>query len=216
MKIAAHQPNYLPNLDYFSKMKQVDVFVVATSLKADRGDKWQMRHKIPTHNGDHWLTVPIHSTNNSLIKEIKICYDKDWQRSHFFTLKNVYARASGNKHLEYFEDIYLKRWERLADLNFEIIKRLKNILDIDTQIFMDEEISGIKHENFIAAAKKYRANTYVSGNGTRNYLTENAIDDMHKEGISHIFVNKYLGQKYPYSTIHYLLTNGKEWIKNVI
>ena len=70
--IAAHQANFLPNLGFFYKMQQADVFVVITNLQFEKQEGWQQRNKIAGANGDMWLTVPVLGSQNQLLKDVKI------------------------------------------------------------------------------------------------------------------------------------------------
>lgn len=58
MLIAGHQPNYLPNLDYFGKMREADRFVIFTNTQFNKRD-WQRRNRIPRDGKDIWLSVGI-------------------------------------------------------------------------------------------------------------------------------------------------------------
>ena len=49
MKIAIHQPNYIPWVGFFSKMKQVDKFVLLDTVKHSKSSVTH-RNKIKTAN----------------------------------------------------------------------------------------------------------------------------------------------------------------------
>ena len=61
MITSIHQPNYLPWLGFFSKIKQSDLFVLFDDVQFPRGKKhFGHRNKIKTNfNASKWLTVPI-------------------------------------------------------------------------------------------------------------------------------------------------------------
>ena len=60
MIVSIHQPNYLPWLGYFDKIKQSDIFVVFDDVQFPRGKKhFGHRNQIKTNTGKKWLTVPI-------------------------------------------------------------------------------------------------------------------------------------------------------------
>src|SRR3989338_4266927 len=130
--IAAHQPNFLPNLAFFSKMKQADKFVVITNLQFEKQEGWQQRQKIKT------------------------------------------------------------------------------------PVVLDEDVTGNKHELLINICKKHGADTYLSGVGAKDYLNKERLKEIEKNNIKHIYVKKNLTAMYPYSTVHYLLHEGKDWVLNVI
>lgn len=216
MIIAAHQPNFLPNLAFFSKMAAVDLFVIITNLQFEKQEGWQRRHKIKGPNGDIWLTVPVLGSQNQLIKEVKINNQFDWRKKHKRSLQTIYAKAKGKDYLGELSEIYDKEWTRLVDLSVAAIFLLRDILEIKTPIVIDKEISGIKHNLLINVCKKYGAESYLSGVGARIYLDEVRLKELAQHGIKHQIVKKDLTAHYPYSTVHYLLTEGKDWVLGVL
>ena len=112
--------------------------------------------------------------------------------------------------------IYDQPWERLVELNIAIISYLKEILTIKTPVILDEEIYGEKENLLINICKKYGANGYLSGIGAKNYMNKKYFLEMEKNAISHCFIDKNLTTLYPYSTIHYLLNNGRKEVLKLI
>ena len=216
MKVAAHQPNFLPNLAFFNKMKAVDLFVIITNLQFEKQEGWQQRHKIKGPNGDIWLTVPVLGSQNQKIKDVKINNHVNWRKKHQKTIQMVYAKSKGKDLIDEINSIYSSEPERLVEVNYKAILKLKDILGIETKVVLDEKVSGSKHELIINVCKKYRADTYLSGVGALDYMTEERLAELQKNNIEHKFVEKNLTSLYPYSTLHYLLSEGREWILNVI
>ena len=58
MKIAIHQPNYLPWLGYFYKIACVDIFILLDNVQYERNG-YINRCQIKTPRGLFWLTLPI-------------------------------------------------------------------------------------------------------------------------------------------------------------
>lgn len=217
MIAAAHQPNYLPNLAFFNKIKEADLFVIVTNLQFEKQEGWQQRHKILGPNGDIWLTVPVRGSQNQLIKDVQIHSGVNWQKKHKRTLELVYSKAKGREHLKNLTSLlYEKDWQRLVDLNVAAILALKEILGIKTPVILDEEVSGVKHNLLVNVCKKYGADTYLSGVGVKLYLGEEKLKELGEVNIKHKVVKKNLTALYPYSTVHYLLSFGKNWILDVI
>jgi len=215
MIFAGHQPNFMPNLAFFSKMKQADLFIVTTNIQLERREGWQVRNKILKNNKDFWLTVPVHSSNGMMAKEVDICNDDNWKEKHYNTLYQTYRHAKGFKYLSPFEKVYKKEWSRVVDLNIEIIKRFKKILEIKTPLVIDKETNGQRQKRFINLAKKYHASAYLSGKGAHLYLSKDDIADVQAHGIKFLLHEHNLSG-YHLSTIHYLLTHGKKWVQDVI
>jgi hypothetical protein len=216
MILAAHQPNYLPNLSFFNKMKEADLFVIVTNIQFEKHEGWQQRHKIPSPNKDLWLTVPVMGSQNQLIKDVRINNLVHWRNKHYKSLELFYKKKNGNYLLPQFSEIYQKEWERLVDINVAVILQIKEILGITTPVILDEDVSGVKHTLLINICKKYGADTFLSGLGAKSYLDDDRLKEMEKNGVVNKFVTKQIGSKYPYSTVHYLLENGADWVKHAI
>ncbi len=216
MIVAAHQPNYLPNLAFFNKMKLSDLFVIVTNLQFEKHEGWQQRHKIAGPNGDIWLTVPVLGSQNQLIKGVQINNQVNWRKKHKRTLEIVYSKTKEKEALSKINSLFEKDWKRLADLNIAAILTLKEILGIKTPVVIDEEVSGEKHRLLINICKKYGSNTYLSGVGVKLYLDEKRLAEIKANNIKHQTVEKKLTATYPYSTVHYLLAKGADWVLNVI
>lgn len=216
MLIAAHQPNFLPNLGFFYKMAKADFFVVISNIQFEKQEGWQQRHKIPGPNNDIWLTVPVFGSQSQKIKEVRINNLINWRGKHKKTIELIYSKTGEEEILKELLKIYDEPWERLVDLNFAIISYLKEALAIKTQVILDEEVFGEKHDLLISICKKYKADEYLSGSGAKHYMDEKYFSEIEKNSISHFFVDKNLSALYPYSAIHYLLKNGKEEVLKLI
>ena len=210
MRIAAHQPNYLPNLGFFYKMSQVDTFIVFTNTQFAKEDGWQQRHKIRGPGGDLWLTVPVLGSQNQGISNVMINNAVPWRRKHSRTLAMVYGKTQERAALARLLDIYDHPWERLVDLNYAIIFLLREFLGISTPVVVDEEVGGEKEQLLLNLCAKYGADAYLSGVGGRHYMTEQYFATLAHRGIRHDFVGNDLTSRYPYSTVHYLFTEGVE------
>lgn len=216
MIVAAHQPNYLPNLAFFHKMKRADLFVIITNLQFEKHEGWQQRHKIPGPNGDIWLTVPVFGSQNQLIRDVKINNNLNWRRKHRRTLETVYAKAPAREFIPKLTSLYDESWDRLVDLNVAVIMRIHDLLDIETPVVVDERVSGVKHELLFNICNKYEADAYLSGIGVKLYLGPKHMREFKERDIKHRIVSKPLTAQYPYSTAHYVLEKGKGWILDVI
>ena len=216
MIIAAHQPNFLPNLAFFSKMKSADKFVIITNLQFEKHEGWQQRHKIKGPNNDIWLTVPVLGSQNQKISDVKINNQINWRQKQSKTIALTYAKSKGRAFLPKILGIYEKQWERLVDINYASILIFKDILAIKTPVIIDEEVSGKGQELLINICKKYGADTYLSGVGVRLYLDERKMEELKKNRVKHKIIEKNLTAMYPYSSLHYLLTQGRDWVLNVI
>ncbi len=71
MIISVHQPQYLPWLGYFDKIKRADIFVLLDNVQFKKNE-WQNRNRIKAANGLQWLTVPVMYKYPQLMIEVEI------------------------------------------------------------------------------------------------------------------------------------------------
>ena len=93
MKVAIHQPNYLPCRGYFAKMRLCDKFVFLDDAEIPQGRNFCYRVEIRGHQQDAmWLSVPVNRQTHDLIKDVYISYSEDWVKKHLNSL--IWTRLS--------------------------------------------------------------------------------------------------------------------------
>ena len=77
--------------------------------------------------------------------------------------------------VSFIKKLFSTEWKYLFDINFEIIKKCIEWLDIKINVIKESElnIEGQNSEKLVNICKKLNADTYVSGSGGKNYLNEN-------------------------------------------
>jgi hypothetical protein len=184
MIVSVHQPQYIPWLGYFDKIAKSDSFVFLDRVQY-KAREYQNRNKIRTKDGCMWLTVPVISKDKGrqAISEVLIDNEMPWKRQHLNSLKIWYSNSPHFKEcFPFFEELYGRHWDRLANLNVYIIEYLLKELSIKTKVYFESalKISGTKTDRIIQICKKLNADTYLSGAGGRDYLDENKFKE---EGI---------------------------------
>ena len=181
MKVAVHQPQYLPWLGYFDKIMTCDTFVFLDCVRYKHRE-FQNRNRIRTPKGWMWLTVPIinRRQHEQIISETKINNTFAWQRKHLHALKAYYEKCPYfDKYFSFFQDIYSRKWDKLIELNVYIINYLNSQFKIKTKIIFESDIgtSTTGTERIIEICKKINATSYVSGIGGKNYLRSNRFQE---------------------------------------
>ncbi|MDO8667844.1 MAG: WbqC family protein [bacterium] len=179
MILVAHQPEYLPYLGFFYKVKKADKFIFVDHVQFLEWS-FQNRNKIrtgPGENGWIWLTVPIRTKGKGFqkINEVMIDNSRYWGKKHWKSIYYSYKNALFfSKYKDFFEKIYSQKWERLVDLNETIIRYLFKELGIQIPIYKssDYNINGRKNEMIINMCKELKADTFLSGPGGRQYIKE--------------------------------------------
>lgn len=176
MIISVHQPQYIPWLGFFDKIKRSDCFVFL-DLVQYKAREFQNRNKIRTKDGAMWLTVPVISKGlrTQKITDVLIDNESDWQNKHWGSIRSNYRRAPFFKRYEsFFKETYSLKWEKLTELNVHIIKYILQELRINTPLRFESEIGTTceSTERIIELCRKLNADTYLSGIGGKDYLDE--------------------------------------------
>lgn len=193
MRAVILQPMYLPWMGYFGMIDQADVFVYYDDVQFVRRS-WQRRNKIKIPDGDFtWLTVPVEKDFGQDINYVQINTEGDWQDEHWKSIQHSYASAS---HFEQYQvelsNIYNQNWEKLLNLNVEIIETVVNILGISDTDFVyssDLSLGGEKTDRLIDVLQEIEADEYISGPGAADYIKkekfENAGIDLYWHHFDH-------------------------------
>ena len=182
MKVAIHQPQYLPWLGYFDKMDQVDGFVLLDTVQFKKNE-WQNRNRIKTASGWQYLTVPVFHRFPQRISEVRINNAAPWSRKHLQALISNYSGAPFfDVHRPFFEEVYHREWNLLIDLNLRILDYLVEALGVQTKLVLasslraginpapPEGLPGEKTDRLIAICQALGADTYLSGIRGKGYL----------------------------------------------
>ena len=92
MKVAIHQPHYLPWLGYFAKWASADLFVFLDTVQYEKNG-WQNRNRIKTPDGPRWLTVPVKARLGMTVSVVPIDTSQPWRARHLRSIENAYAKA---------------------------------------------------------------------------------------------------------------------------
>lgn len=230
MILAGHQPEYLPYLGFFYKVAKADKFIFVDHIQFLK-KSFQNRNKIrtaPGLDGWTWLTVPVVTKGRRFqkINEVEIDNSTRWGEKHW---KAIYLNCRGrpffNDYKDFFERLYAKRWEKIADLNEEIICYLFEKLGIRVPVYKssDYNFKGAKTDLLVEMCGELDADTYLSGIGAKTfgYVVE---DEFKKRGLCHVFSDfkhPIYAQKFkPFvpgmSIIDFLFNCGAEQFKEII
>ena len=184
--IAIRQPGYFPYMGFFKKIQSCDEFVVFDDAQyAIRS--WDNRNLIKTKNGSEWITVPVKNPFKKKISEIEINNDEDWKRKNKNAIIASYGKTKFfHEFWSQIESILDKKWEKIVDLNIELIEYFNGILDIKTPIIFSSElnINEKSSQKLLNICVKQKADVYLSGINGKEYLNTEIFSN---EGIKVIF-----------------------------
>jgi len=173
MRLAAHQPQYLPWLGYFDKMARVDLFVLLDTVQFKKNE-WQNRNRIRTSTGWQWLTVPVHHRFPMRISEVRIDDNADWRRKHKAALRQAYAKAAHRGTiLPHLEELIDRPVGDLATLNIGCVRTLAVLLGVATRVVTASSLADVPDgpdDRLIALCRMFGATTYLAGQGGHGYM----------------------------------------------
>jgi hypothetical protein len=177
MKAGIIQSNYIPWRGYFDFIDDVDVFVFYDDVPFGQGKKWRNRNRIKTGKGLTWLTVPLRKHSpDTLIQDVEINYDHDWQADHVNRLRSHYQDAPFlHPHLEKFEQIVQTGHRTISRLNVALCRWIMDVLDIRTELRMSEDFGaqGDKIQRPVDLLRKAGATAYLCGPTAQPYTDLN-------------------------------------------
>ncbi len=197
MTVSIHQPNYIPWIGYFDKIRKSDIFVILDNVQFEKNG-FTNRNKIKTGQNPVWLTIPIDLSNHltNTIKDVRVANIKNWKRKNLNTLKMNYSRTQFfDEVFELYESSLNKEFKYLIELNIELITKINDYLNIQTTIRFASEIENdlSSSELILEICKKLNTTTYLSGTGSIKYLDS----DIFIENKINIVQNQVLINSYP-------------------
>lgn len=179
--VCIHQPDFLPWLGFFDRLRKCDLYVVLDNVQFLRRG-WHHRDKIKSASGEVWLTIPVKKSGRfeQLISETEIDNSTDWRSQHLGSLRACYGRAPFfSKIFPSLEAIYNKDHNLLADFNLELLRFLMEALDTKTEMVFASKLAteGRKNELLLSILQSVEGTHYLSGTGAKAYLEESAFKE---------------------------------------
>jgi len=228
MLVTIHQPNYLPWPGFFHKWLISDDFIILDTVQYHKNE-WQNRNRIKTGSGAQWLTVPVSYRFPQTIDEVGIA-QSNWARKQIAAIEQAYAKAPHmGDYWPQLREVMERPWDKIADLNIEVIKTLGGMLGCKAPLHLASEMatrSDDPTQRLILLCKELGGNAYLSGSEGRNYLEREKFTDagielwfqkveapcypqLHGEFISHLSVIDMLFNVGPEASEMILRMGGK-------
>ena len=218
MTVSIHQPNYLPWLGFFGKIKRSDKFVIFDNVQYPRSKgHFGNRNKIKIYNDSKWLTVPVEGKSEMKnFNQIKY-KDTNWKQEHLRLIEQFYKKTTYFCiYFDDFKEILLKDYNSISHLSSELIIWFLSKLNINTEIIysselVDEDITGA--DRILAILKELKATKYITGSGpgSMRYINEKDFKEagieLEWQSYHHPRYRQINGEFIPYMNILDLLFN---------
>lgn len=173
MRLAIHQPHYLPWLGYLAKWAAADLFVFLDTVQYEKNG-WQNRNRIKTVDGARWLTVPVHARLGTPIAEIAVDREQPWAARHLRSIEHGYGRAPHwGAHRDALARLYAAPWERLAPLAVASAEWLGRAAGVTTPARLASSLAVSEDDatgRLVALCRAVGADTYLAGGHGATYM----------------------------------------------
>lgn len=156
MKIAIHQPNFMPWHPFFQKMQKVDKFIILGYCQFEKNG-FQNRFK---YEG-HWKTLSVERGTDLIMSKSYRKARFDWDK-----IKMGFNRQTQNI-LDVFDSYF---GPSLFDTNWKIIAEIKLMLGLETELARDYPTELTGTERLVDLCVKSKADVYLSGLSGKKYL----------------------------------------------
>jgi hypothetical protein len=201
--VAIHQPNFLPWLGYFDKLRKADVFIFLDDAQLPRrGGSWVNRVKLAVGGEPHWLTAPIiRPSGTQRIADVQIDDGRRWRDKALRTVRQSYGACPHfDETFPVVEDILRCSTSSLVELNETAIRRLSSVVEggQGTRLVRSSEL-GVDAggtERLIELTKRVGGRIYLSGDGSAGYQEPSHFED---EGVT-LRYQRFDHPRYPQRT----------------
>ncbi len=143
--------NILLSTAYFAPVQYYSKIILSAEVYIEQFEHFQKqtyrnRCVILGGNGPISLVVPVVKGRapKTLIKDLKISYDSEWQRNHWRTIFSAY---NSSPFFEFYKDdiepFFKKKHSHLLDLNLAIHETLCELLEMDNASVLTEDFEKV-------------------------------------------------------------------------
>lgn len=179
------QPSYVPWRGVFDQIRQADVFVHYDDVQYTRGG-WRNRNRIKGLNGSFWITIPVALPGGKMgtrLDETLISYQRNWQKSHWASIRGSYGRAPHFDALAtWLRPFFAQAPDRLIDFTIPLQEACALALGLtDTEFIRASSLNvgGERSARLVEICRQVGADHYLSGPSAREYLDERLFEAAH-------------------------------------
>jgi hypothetical protein len=183
--ISIHQPDFLPWLGFFNKLKRSDIFIIMdTAQTPNKKSTYSNKVMLLFQREPKWtMTLPITKSNSEGLLSIAQTQILNGEHIKYKIMKSI--RLNYSKH-PYFKEVfpYVEEWVMypancLLDYNLNAIKSISKCIGLDySKIILASDI-GHEFKNtdltdrVVEMVKSLKGDIYLSGDASKSYLDQN-------------------------------------------
>jgi hypothetical protein len=226
IRVAMHQPNFLPYIGFFDKAAKADLLVIVDHVAFSKGkDNWHHRNRIRNCRGWDYITIPVSDHFNykpftSVTLNGNIEFKK---RKHIKTFCMNYQKAPFfDDYFGSFSELYMEKENSLVEFNIKLIRWMIKSMGIKAKVVrsseLDFDLNARKTDMIMEIMENVGGSRFISGDGAKCYIEKQRFEG---NGISMEFQNfrhPEYPQTYPgfipnMSAMDLILNTGKSALK---
>ena len=126
MKVAIHQPDYIPYLGFFYKMYKSDLFIYLDDAQFSNEAAHNF-NKIKTPHGVLRVKFPVEMKFGDPINHVRPKDELKWKEKHLKTIEMNYKKAPFFSDIyPSLKEVYLNDYSNVADLNIALNTFISN------------------------------------------------------------------------------------------
>jgi len=182
--VAIHQPNFLPWLGYFDKIRRAEVFILLDDVQFQKtGATWSNRVQLMIAGAPAWVTVPVarafHGTR--AISEIEIDDRSPWRDKLLRTVEFNYRRAP-HFGLVYplLSSLIKHQTHSLLELNLKAIRMLASAMHLPPDklvLSSGVHVQGRSTDRLIELVRAVGGDAYLVGGGAQGYQQDHLFNE---------------------------------------
>jgi hypothetical protein len=169
MILSAHQPHFCPWPGHIDKIARCDQFVLLDHVQYET-ENFQNRNRIKLPSGAHWLTVPLMAgSRDEAICDKRVSYGNPaWPENMWRTIEQGYIKAPYfARYAPPLQQLLLRRWDRLVDLDLAILRLCLDWLAIRTPLVLSSTLAPVAKKSalIVELCERLGADTFLGGMG---------------------------------------------------
>jgi WbqC-like protein len=179
-----HQPTFLPWLGYFDKIRRADVFVFLDRVNYQKSGSsmasWCNRVAIRINGAAAWISCPVVREHGpQIIDTVRIDERRPWRDELRAVIERNYRKAPRfQPAFELIDGLLRYESDYLADFNINAIRAIARRLGCEADYLRQSALPPVEQkatERLVAICRQLGADTYVSGDGSGDYLDQDAF-----------------------------------------
>ncbi len=135
---------YFPPIEFYHHYTKNEAIIIEQNEHFIK-QTYRNRCSISGANGQIDLSIPLQKyTSKTLIRDIKISYEVQWQKQHWRSIVSAYNSSPYFMYYDYeIMPYFEKKNNYLFDLNLEILEKLNKLLKISKPFSLSEEFTAV-------------------------------------------------------------------------